>query len=115
MDTLRTKENIADKGKETLKDRLDAAKSKLEDWKKRKRIRKDGQTGLLAELKDIREQTELLKVALSAKVCDLTSDIDLIKQEALSIIKNQPTKPQTSGACGRSYGSCRLTCFSSWC
>lgn len=97
MDTLRTKENIADKGKETLKDRLDAAKSKLEDWKKRKRIRKDGQTGLLAELKDIREQTELLKVALSAKVCDLTSDIDLIKQEALSIIKNQPTKPQTSG------------------
>lgn len=97
LDSLRTKESIALRGKETLKDRLDAAKKKLEDWKKRKRIRKDGQTGLLAELKDIREQTELLKIALSAKVDDLTLDIDSIKSEAESIINNQPSKPQTQG------------------
>jgi hypothetical protein len=97
MDTVRTRNSISEKGKQSLKDRIKDVEQTLEKWKNRKgKIRKDGQDSLLAELRDIRMNADLLRTALSAKVSDLTDTLDVIKAEAEGIIMNQPTKPTTS-------------------
>ena len=97
MNTDRTRQGIANKGREGLQERISKLQDNLQKWKDRKgRIRKDGQTALLEEIEDIRKNAAMLESALNAKVGGLVSDLNSIKAEADNVIASQPKGPQTS-------------------
>ena len=96
MNTKRTASTIANAGKMSLMERIEAINKQLDKWKGRSRIRKDGSDNVLRELKDIIESSKLLEETLQISLKDVTSAIEDASREALDLIKGQSTKPVTS-------------------
>ena len=96
MNTQRTASTIANAGKMSLMERIEAINTQLEKWQGKKRIRKDGSDNVLKELKDIIASSKLLEETLQISLGDVTNAIEEATREALDLIKGQSTKPVTS-------------------
>lgn len=96
MNTQRTANTIANAGKQSIMDRIDAVNDQLKKWKGRKRIRKDGSDNVLREIKDIIQSSKLLEDSLKVSLKDIHECIETATKEALSLIGAQAKKPITS-------------------
>jgi len=90
LDNAMTRNTISGEVKKTLSEKVKSLQEKLAGWKTRTVIRSDAEAGLLTELRELKEQTELMQDALQIKLTSLTTALADAREEALEMINERP-------------------------
>jgi hypothetical protein len=89
---------VAEEARETLGASLATMREQIAEWKSKARnARKDAVGNLLAEFADLRERADLYADALRVRLDDLLAEIESVRDEARSLVRDEDEKRPADG------------------